>query len=62
MAERRRARYFPSIAAQIPELRRSMLPLGLFLSRRTAAFDSAMVGVAAAVLMRWPLPLVTAAP
>jgi len=61
-AERGRARYFPEIAARMPELRRSMFYRQLFLSRRTAAFDLAVAGLAVAALTRSALPLAAALP
>lgn len=56
------ARYFPEIAARMPELRRSMFYRQLFLSRRTAAFDLAAAGLAVAALTRSALPLAAALP
>lgn len=44
VAERRRARYFADIARRVPELRREMFFARCFLSRRTAAFDLAVLG------------------
>jgi glycosyltransferase involved in cell wall biosynthesis len=62
LEERRRVRYFPEIARKMPELRRTMFFLGTFLSRRTAAFDLAALGVAVAAAARSPMPLASAAP
>ena len=62
VAERRRARHFPAIAARMPELRRSMFHRGLFLSRRAAAFDAAVAAVVVAALRRSPAPLAAALP
>jgi len=62
VAERRRARYFPAIAAQMPELRRPMFYRRLFLSRRTARFDLAAAGLAVAAWKRSALPLGAALP
>jgi glycosyltransferase involved in cell wall biosynthesis len=60
--DRRRLRYFPAIAAQIPELRRELFFARVFLSRRNAAFDAAVVGLVAALVRRSPLPLAAAGP
>jgi hypothetical protein len=60
--DRRRVAYFPRLAARIPELRRSTFFARRFLNARTAAFDAAVAGGAAAILGRSPLPLVAAAP
>src|SRR5256885_1729530 len=38
VAERARLRFFPAIAARVPELRETFFHRRLFLSRRTAAF------------------------
>jgi len=60
--DRRRLRYFPAIAAQIPEIRRTLFFARIFLSRRNAAFDVAVLASAAALAARSPLPLAAAAP
>jgi glycosyltransferase involved in cell wall biosynthesis len=57
VAERRRLRYFADIVVQVPELRRERFFCRVFLSRRTAAFDLALVAVLAAAVRRSPLPL-----
>lgn len=62
VAERRRLRHFPEMAAQVPELRRTFLFGRLFLSRRSAAFDAALVALAAAAGARSPLPAAGALP
>lgn len=54
VSERLRLRYFPVMAARIPELRERFFYRRLFLSRRSAAFDLALVGL----LTRRPLLLV----
>ena len=59
---RRRLRYFPALAQRIPELRDELLWRRVFLTRRSAAFDAALAGVAAAVVARRPAPLVGAVP
>lgn len=62
IAERKRLRHFPSLVAQVPELRRTLLRDRLFLTNRTRRLDLAVLGVAAAALTRSPLPLAAAAP
>ncbi len=62
VAERRRLRHFPAVAARIPELRRRFFYRGVFLNRRSAAFDAAVAGVLAARGVRSPLPLLAAVP
>jgi glycosyltransferase involved in cell wall biosynthesis len=62
VAERRRLRYFPAMAAKMPELRSQFFYARWFLSRRSAAFDAALVGTAAAVASRSRWPLVAALP
>lgn len=61
-AERRRLRYFPAMAAKMPELRRHFFHRRVFLNRRSAAFDLALAGAGAAALLRSPLPLAAAMP
>lgn len=46
VAERARLRYFPALAARIPELRDTLFFGQVFLSRRSAAFDAALAGTA----------------
>jgi glycosyltransferase involved in cell wall biosynthesis len=60
--ERERLRYFPAIARQMPELRDEVLYRRWFLTRRTAAFDAAVAGLALAAWRRSPLPLAAAGP
>ncbi len=62
VAERARLVYFPAIARRMPELRRSAFFARAFLSRRSAAFDAALAGVAAAAVSRSRLPLAAALP
>jgi GT2 family glycosyltransferase len=62
IAERLRLRYFPALLARIPELRRESCFAGLFLSRRTAAFDLALVGLLGAGAGRRAAPLVCCLP
>jgi glycosyltransferase involved in cell wall biosynthesis len=62
VAERRRLRYFADIVVKVPELRRERFFCRLFVSRRTAAFDLALVGVLAAAVWRSPLPLAVTLP
>ena len=62
VAERRRLRYFPAMAAKVPELREHFFYRRRFLTRRSATFDLALAGATAAVLLRSRLPLLAAAP
>jgi glycosyltransferase involved in cell wall biosynthesis len=62
VAERLRLVYFPAIANRVPELRDSLFFGHFFLTRRSAAFDLALAGVALATLRRSPLALLAAAP
>jgi GT2 family glycosyltransferase len=62
VAERARLRFFPPMARRIPELREAFLWRRFFLSRRSALFDLALAGAAAAAVRRSPLPLLAAAP
>jgi glycosyltransferase involved in cell wall biosynthesis len=62
VGERLRLVYFPLIARQMPELRRTAFFGRLFLSARSAAFDAALAGAALAVARRSRLPLAAAAP
>jgi glycosyltransferase involved in cell wall biosynthesis len=55
-------RWFPALVKRVPELREAFLWQRIFLSRRTAAFDLAAVGVATAVLSRRPWALAAAVP
>lgn len=45
VAEHARLRFFPVMVARIPELRTTLAHRRLFLHRRTAAFDVALIGV-----------------
>jgi glycosyltransferase involved in cell wall biosynthesis len=60
--DQRRLEYFPAACALVPELRDTLLWRRAFLSRRTAAFDAAALGLAAAALLRSRAPLAAAAP
>lgn len=60
--ERRRLRYFPAMAAKMPELRRHFFHRRIFLNRRSAALDLGLVGVLAAAALRSRLPLLLAGP
>ncbi len=62
VGERVRLVYFPAIVAKVPELREGVLHRRVFLNRRTASFDLAAAGLAAAVLSRSRLPLLAALP
>jgi glycosyltransferase involved in cell wall biosynthesis len=59
VAERLRLRYFPAMAARIPELRDAFFWRRVFLTPRSAAFDAALAGVLLAAGSRraWPLAL-----
>jgi glycosyltransferase involved in cell wall biosynthesis len=59
VAERLRLRYFPAMAARIPELREAFFWRRVFLTPRSAAFDAALAGVLLAAGSRraWPLAL-----
>ena len=61
-AERARLRYFPVMAARIPELRERFFFRRVFLNRRSALFDLAVAGAALALARRSPLPLLAAIP
>ncbi|HEV1999851.1 MAG TPA: glycosyltransferase family A protein, partial [Xanthobacteraceae bacterium] len=60
IAERARLRHFPAIAARVPELRRCFFYRRIFLTRRSAAFDLALLGAAASP--RRPLALAAGIP
>ncbi len=63
VAERFRLRFFPAMAARIPELREAFLYRRLFLTPRTAAFDLAVAGAVIAGVRRRPaLAALAAAP
>jgi glycosyltransferase involved in cell wall biosynthesis len=62
VAERLRLRYFPAMAARIPELRETFFHRHVFLTPRSAAFDAAVAGVALAAASRRPWPLALAVP
>src|SRR4051794_4854678 len=61
VAERWRLRYFPALVRELPEMR-AQLPCRVFLSARTAQFDLAVAGAAAAAVTRRPWLLVLAVP
>ncbi len=60
--ERRRLEHFPAMVAKMPELRETLCWNRAFLSKRSAAFDLALAGVATAAVRRSPWPLIAAAP
>jgi glycosyltransferase involved in cell wall biosynthesis len=62
VAERARLRWFPALVRRVPELRRDFLRGRLFLTPRSARFDLALAGAAAALLQRRALPLAAALP
>jgi glycosyltransferase involved in cell wall biosynthesis len=61
IGERRRLAYFPAVARRVPEFRRGMFAR-VFLTRRTAAFDAALLALSVAALRRSPAPLVATLP
>jgi glycosyltransferase involved in cell wall biosynthesis len=62
VAERARLAYFPELARKMPELRETTFFGRWFVSKRSAAFDAAVLGAALAVRRRSPLPLIGAVP
>jgi glycosyltransferase involved in cell wall biosynthesis len=62
VAERLRLRYFPAMAARIPELRSTFFHRRVFLTPRSAAFDTALAGLLLAAAARRPWPLALAIP
>jgi hypothetical protein len=62
VAERWRLRFFAAMAARIPELRREFFYQRLFLNRRSAAFDVAVLGAGLAIARRKPVALAAAVP
>jgi glycosyltransferase involved in cell wall biosynthesis len=62
VAERLRLRYFPAMAARIPELRGTFFHRRVFLTPRSAAFDAALAGLVVAAASRRPWPLALALP
>jgi glycosyltransferase involved in cell wall biosynthesis len=62
VAERARLRFFPELAARIPELRDGFLHRRVFLSPRSARFDLAAAGVLGAMATRRPIALLAALP
>lgn len=61
-SERARLRFFPALVARIPELREAFCFRRLFLSRRTAEYDLALAGAAAALVARRPWVLLLVLP
>jgi glycosyltransferase involved in cell wall biosynthesis len=62
LKERARRRYFPQLVRLIPELRKAFLFESVFLSSRTAAFDTALAAVLVTAKTRSLLPLLMALP
>ena len=62
VAERERCRYFPAMAAKVPELRSHFFYARLFLNRRHAALDVGLLGALTALALRSPLPLLAGVP
>jgi hypothetical protein len=61
VAERWRLRFFPALVREVPELR-SRLTLRVFLTKESALFDLAALGVGASLLSRRSAPLVATLP
>ena len=57
-----RLRYFPALVARMPELRDVFAWIRWFLNARSAAFDLALAGAVAAIVLRSAIPLAAAAP
>jgi hypothetical protein len=62
LGEQWRVRFFPTLVQHMPELREAFLYRRWFLSGRSARFDLALAGAAAALAARSPVPLALAAP
>jgi hypothetical protein len=62
LAEKRRLAYFPRIAVKVPELRQGMFFRRWLFTGRSAAFDLALVGIAAGAVLGSVVPLIAAAP
>ncbi len=62
VGERQRARYFPALAARVPELRDQFFFRRVFLSRRTAIFEAGALGVLGALATGSVVPLAAALP
>lgn len=62
VGEQARVRFFPELVERMPELRDVFLYRRWFLSHRSARFDLALAGVAAALATRRREPLVAAVP
>jgi glycosyltransferase involved in cell wall biosynthesis len=60
--ERWRLRFFPALVRRIPELRTELMFARVFLTRRSAYFDAAAVGLLCAWLTRRPAVAAAAAP
>lgn len=60
--ERKRLRFFPELALEVPELREEFFYKRWFLGRRSAAFDLALAGIVLAGALRKPAALALAAP
>jgi glycosyltransferase involved in cell wall biosynthesis len=62
VGERRRLEYFPALAARMPDLRRQFLYRRVFLTRRSALFDLALLAALAAGSRRSLVPLLGVVP
>ncbi len=60
--EQRRLRHFADIAEKVPEIRHTLFFARWFVSRRSAAFDAALLGCGAALARRSAAPLAAALP
>jgi glycosyltransferase involved in cell wall biosynthesis len=62
LEEQFRVQWFPTLVRHMPELREAFLYRRWFLSHRSARFDLALAGIAAALARRRALPLVAVLP
>jgi glycosyltransferase involved in cell wall biosynthesis len=62
VGERRRLGNFAAVARRIPEFRTRPMYARVFMSKRSAALDAALAGLALAAARRSPLPLAAALP
>ena len=60
--ERARLMYFPVMVRKMPEIRESFCYRRYFMSRHTAEFDLAVLGLLAAAVLRSPIPLAAGVP
>jgi glycosyltransferase involved in cell wall biosynthesis len=62
LRERARVRHFPALVARVPELRSELCHRRVFFTRRSAALDLALLGVASSATARRRAPLLAALP